>query len=80
MNPMRWRWLDDGLLPLLVVALRVCWLWPWLILLQRWLAPSTPGDLVPLWALCTLMIGGTLMARVAVARAGSPIPLAQARR
>jgi len=77
MNSLRWRWFDDGLLPLLVVALRVCWLWPWLTLLQRWLAPSAPGTLVPLWALCALMMGGTLAARAAMARTGT---LAQARR
>ena len=31
----RWHWLEDGIMPLLVVLMRVCWIWPWLQMLQR---------------------------------------------
>ncbi|NJN82241.1 MAG: DUF4129 domain-containing protein [Caldilineaceae bacterium] len=37
---MRWNWLDNGLMPLLLATLRACWLWPWLALLSSVLSPQ----------------------------------------
>ncbi|UCC64156.1 MAG: DUF4129 domain-containing protein [Anaerolineae bacterium] len=72
----RWNWLDDGALPLAMVILRFCWLWPWLALAQRWLAPSCPGTLVSAWPVFGLLLGGLAMTRWALKRAST---LAQAR-
>ena len=58
MNWRRLHLIEDVLLPLLLIALRLCWLWPWLDLLRRWLAPSYTGPLVPLWVMGALMVGG----------------------
>ena len=62
----RWNWLDDGLLPLAVTILRVCWLWPWLALLQRWLASSYQGTLLTIGLVFGLLIGGAMAARRAL--------------
>ncbi|HMN26846.1 MAG TPA: hypothetical protein PKE45_01735, partial [Caldilineaceae bacterium] len=54
MRWLRWNWLDQGLLPLLLAIIRFCWLWPWLLLLRQILAPSfdkpivTPGWIIVL--------------------------------
>lgn len=42
----RWNWLEDGLLPLLLVLLRFCWLWPWLDLIRYIFTPSYQGALL----------------------------------
>ena len=42
MRWLRWNWLDQGLLPLLLATIRFCWLWPWLILLRQILARYVP--------------------------------------
>jgi len=62
----RWNWLDDGVLPLAVTILRVCWLWPWLALLQRWLASSYQGTLLTVGLVFGLLFGGTIAARRAL--------------
>jgi hypothetical protein len=47
-----------------VTILRLCWLAPWLGLLQRKLAPAYQGDpLLPLWLIGGLLLGSTLVAR-----------------
>lgn len=63
----RWNWLDSGVLPLTLVVLRVCWLWPWLALLQRWVAFSYEGTLLSLGAVLGLLLGGAVAARRALA-------------
>ena len=74
MNWRRWPWLEDGWLQLIVVPslvamVRLCWLWPWLELLRRWLTPSYQAALLPLWAIPLLFVGGTLLTRAALAQA-----------
>jgi hypothetical protein len=56
-----WHWLDDGLIPLLVVVIRVCWIAPWLVMLRRWLTPTAPAAWMPLWAVLLLLGGGLLL-------------------
>jgi hypothetical protein len=63
----RWNWLDSGVLPLTLAVLRVCWLWPWLALLQRWVAFSYEGTLLSLGAVLGLLLGGAIAARWALA-------------
>lgn len=46
MNWLRWNWLDQGLLPLLLAGLRCCWILPWLGLAATFLAPSHAGRLL----------------------------------
>jgi hypothetical protein len=72
----RWHWLDDGWLqlivvPLLVAVVRLCWLWPWLELLRRWLTSSYQPALLPLWAIPLLFLSGTLITRAALAQSRS---------
>ena len=71
MNWRRLHLIEDVLLPLLLIVLRLCWLWPWLELLRRWLAPSYTGPLVPLWVMGALMVGGLVAARTLSARGGN---------
>jgi hypothetical protein len=63
----RWNWLDSGILPLALAVLRACWLWPWLALLQRWVAFSYEGTLLPFGAVLGLLLGGAVAARRALA-------------
>lgn len=56
----RWPWLEEGVLPLMVLLLRLSWLWPWLLLLQRWLLPPEARPLLPLWIVALLLLGGAL--------------------
>lgn len=63
----RWNWLDSGVLPLAVAVLGSCWLWPWLALLQRWVASSYEGTLLPLATVLGLLLGGAVVARWALA-------------
>lgn len=67
----RWPWPDAGLLPLLIVALRVCWIWPWLQTLTWLMDPGAPV-LLPLWAVIALLIGGALTAQAAAGAPASP--------
>jgi hypothetical protein len=61
MRWMHWNWLDRTWLPLLLVVVRLCWLWPWLALLQRILAPShTASLLAPGWLIGLPMLSLTL--------------------
>jgi hypothetical protein len=76
-----WNWLDDGVLPAAILALRVCWLWPWLLFLQRWAATAYEGVLLPIGlvfavqALAWVVMRGSsrlapIRARVVVSLAG----------
>ncbi len=47
-----WNWLDNGLLPILLILMRTAWLWPWLALLHAWFAPSQQS---PVWPLAVLI-------------------------
>ena len=71
MNWHRWRWLNEGLLPVMIVILRLCWLWPWLELLHRWLSPGYTQPFLPMWAIIALFLGATLVARMALAQGKS---------
>jgi hypothetical protein len=65
----RWRWLEDGVLPLLAAAVRLCWLWPWLEMLRRWLTPAYQPPWLPMWSIPVLFLGATFVTRVALSRA-----------
>lgn len=71
-----WSWLKDGALPLAMVVLRFCWLWPWLAFAQRVLSPSYRGTLLPTWLAFGLLLGGVAGTRWALRRANA---LTQAR-
>lgn len=68
MSRQPWNWVSDGVLPAAVVILRACWLWPWLQMLHRWLAPSQPGPLLSLAWVIGLQAGGIAAARLTLAR------------
>ncbi|MCC6456752.1 MAG: DUF4129 domain-containing protein [Caldilineaceae bacterium] len=72
----RWTWLNEGGLPLLitpilVIIVRLCWLWPWMELLRRWLSPSYPSPFLPIGSILLLFVGGAWLARAALARTRS---------
>ena len=71
MNSLRWHWLDDGVLPLHVIVVRLCWLWPWLELLRRWFTPYYTPPLLPLWSIPALFVTGALVSRFALAQTHS---------
>ena len=54
----RWPWIEEGVLPLLIITLRLCWIWPWLLMLSRWLLPAALQPVLPLWNVALLLIGG----------------------
>ena len=60
----RWPWLEEGVLPLLVLLLRLSWLWPWLLILGRWLLPSGSPPILSLWNAALLLAGGALTVRL----------------
>lgn len=62
----RLNWIDDAILPLAVLGLRLCWLWPWLELLRRWITPHITTPFLPLWMLVLLGVGGYVSARRAL--------------
>lgn len=68
MSRQPWNWVSDGVLPAAVVILRACWLWPWLQMLHRWLAPSQSGPLLSLAWIIGLQAGGIAAARLTLAR------------
>ncbi len=71
MNWRRWHWLNDITLPLLTAILRLCWMWPWLQLIQRWLTPSYQGNLLSPWQIIGLLLGGMAMTRWVLGRSWS---------
>lgn len=57
----RLTWLLAGL----VATMRAAWVWPWLLALGAWMAPSYAQPVLPLWSLFALLLGGRAAARVA---------------
>jgi len=68
MNWRRYNWAKDAVLPLAFATLRACWLWPWLELVRRWLAPSQPGPFLPLALMIGLGLGAMATSRHGAAR------------
>ena len=60
------------MLAVLVVTMRVAWLWPWLLALGAWLAPAYGQPMLPLWSLFALLLGGRAAAHIVATRAHSP--------
>ena len=58
-----WNSIDGWLLPLLVSIMRMCWIWPWMLLLQSFLSPSVAGPLLPQLLLVSLPILSFSLAR-----------------
>lgn len=67
-NARPWSWLDDAVLPVMVATIRLCWLWPWLEVLRRWLTPGYPQPWLPMWAIPMLLLGGIMVTRLVSAR------------
>ncbi|HAJ37031.1 MAG TPA: hypothetical protein DCL15_15225 [Chloroflexi bacterium] len=57
------------LLAVLLATMRVAWLWPWLLALGAWMAPSYLLPVLPMWSLLALLLGGRVVARLAAAHA-----------
>ena len=53
------------LLAVLMALVRVAWVWPWLLALGAWMAPSYPQPVLPLWSLFALLLGGRAAAHLA---------------
>ena len=49
-----WNSVDGLLLPALVGVMRFCWIWPWMLLLQGFLAPSLSAPLMSPWMVVVL--------------------------
>ena len=58
-----WNSIDGGLLPVLVGIMRLCWIWPWMLLIQGFLSPSVAAPLMPPWMLVALPVLSFSMAR-----------------
>lgn len=52
----------------LVAAMRAAWMWPWLLVLGAWLAPTYGEPLLPLWSFFALLLGGRAAAQIALHR------------
>ena len=52
----------------LVTVMRVAWIWPWLLVLGAWLAPSYTQPILPLWSLFALLLGGRAAAQFTLQR------------
>jgi hypothetical protein len=61
-----WNFANRLVLPLLATIQRTCWLWPWLGLLQAFVAPGHPAPLLSAWALTLLPMFSLLLGRWAV--------------
>ncbi len=56
-----WNSIDGWLLPFLVGVMRMCWIWPWMLLIQGFLSPSVAGPLMPpLMLICLPVLSFTL--------------------
>lgn len=58
-----WNGVDGMLLPALVGIMRLCWLWPWMLLLQGFLSPSLGAPLMTPWMIIGLPIVSFTFAR-----------------
>ena len=66
MNWKRWNWLDDIILPLALSVMRVCALWLWLVLIQRFLLPSYQGSLLSAWGMTAVLLASLFLTRWSV--------------
>ena len=48
----------------MILLLRLSWLWPWLLSLERWLLPPDVRPILPLWLVALLLLGGALTVRL----------------
>jgi len=55
----------------LMSALRIAWLWPWIVVLGTWLAPSYGQPILSLGSLFALLLGGRAAAQFALRRAAT---------
>lgn len=60
-----WNWLDDGLLPYLLAAMRAVWIWLLLHTWSNWMQPPRADVIVPLGVFALLALS-TLLAQIAV--------------
>ncbi len=58
-----WSSIEGLLLPVVVAVMRLCWVWPWMMLVQGFLSPSVDGPLVPPLMLIALPIISFSLAR-----------------
>ena len=63
MNWKRWNWLDDIILPIALSVMRVCALWLWLVLMQRFLLPSYRGSLLSAWEMTAVLLASLFLTR-----------------
>ncbi|MBK8048435.1 MAG: hypothetical protein IPK16_15750 [Anaerolineales bacterium] len=68
MRWMRLHWLDDLVLPALVITMRTAWIWPWLVVSAGWLAPFTLQPVVPLWGVVVFQVIGRSTVRMGAVR------------
>lgn len=58
-----WSGVEGLLLPVVVAIMRLCWVWPWMMLIQAFLAPSVDGPLLPPFMLILLPVISFSLAR-----------------
>lgn len=58
-----WNGVDGMLLPALVGVMRLCWIWPWMLLLQGFLSPSLVAPLMTPWMIIGLPVLSFTFAR-----------------
>lgn len=59
------------LLAVLTATMRVAWIYPWLLAVGAWMAPSHPQPILPIWSLYALLLGGRVVAQLVTARMAS---------
>ncbi len=58
-----WSSVEGLFLPLVVAVMRLCWVWPWMMLIQGFLSPSVDGPLMPPMMLIALPVISFSLAR-----------------
>ena len=58
-----WSSVEGLLLPVVVAIMRLCWVWPWMMLVQGFLSPSVEGPLMPPMMLIALPVISFSLAR-----------------
>ncbi|MDE0182925.1 MAG: DUF4129 domain-containing protein [Caldilineaceae bacterium] len=58
-----WSSVEGLLLPVVVAIMRLCWVWPWMMLVQGFLSPSVEGPLMPPLMLIALPVISFSLAR-----------------
>ena len=61
-----WSSIDGLLLPTLVGVMRLCWIWPWMLLIQGFLSPAVAAPLMPPLMLIALPVLSFSLARWSV--------------